>query len=74
MFTQDGALVLHLKMTHIPLKVPDDHLRIYAHGFSFWKEQMQNLNCKIKVDLQGAKYEIQHHLEYQEGQGAEQCP
>ena len=39
--------MLHLKVAHISLKVPDDHVRMHMHGFSFGKEQMQNLNCKI---------------------------
>ena len=34
---EDGAFVFHLKMVYIPLKVPDDHVRMHMHGFSFWK-------------------------------------
>ena len=45
MFTQDGAFVLHLKMVCILLKVPDDHVRMCMHGFSFLQKQdvFQNL-------------------------------
>ena len=39
MFMWDEAFVFHLKMAHILLKVPDDHVRMHMHGFSFWQKQ-----------------------------------
>ena len=47
MFTWDGAFVLHLKMVHTPLKVPDDCARMFMHGFSFFKDKTSKF-CIIK--------------------------
>ena len=58
MFTWDRASVLHLKMVYIPLQVPDDHMRMHAHGFNFWKDKMWNLKLEVKADLRGAEYKI----------------
>ena len=58
MFMQDGASVLHLKMACIPLQVPDDHVRMHAHSFYFWKDKRWNLKLEIKAYLRGTEYEI----------------
>ena len=73
MFNQDGAFVLHLKMVHTPIKVPDDGARMGMHSFSFWQERMHFKMWISKRYLRGAKY-IQNTKKYQEVQCAEWCP
>ena len=53
---QDGAFVLHLKMVHTPLKVPDDHVRMQAHSFSFPRRRSILKIWSFKEELRGASY------------------
>ena len=68
------AFVFHLKMACIPLKVPDDHVRMHTHGFSFWEEKKWNLNLEIKKWIKRGKIWISHHQSTREVQCTEWCP
>ena len=72
---QDGAFVLHLKMAHTPLKVPDDCMRMCMHGFRFFfedKTSFQNLN--IKGEIRKGQVPGITLQSYPEVQCTERCP
>ena len=58
---QDGTSVLHLKMVHTVLKVPDDCKIMCTHGFNFSKNKhVFQIKAKLE-DLKRGKQTTEHH-------------